>query len=70
MPYVRALEGASADTRYDRFHKLHYQDRLDTNWEMPEIKYAPDTAAFAALKARRAELDNEFYGKEVIPAGR
>ena len=58
----QALENGSADAEYDKFIQIPYPQKLDGCQKLEKIKYAPDTAAFAALRSRRAELDKEFWG--------
>ncbi|MBR2345745.1 MAG: hypothetical protein IKA71_08190 [Lentisphaeria bacterium] len=57
----QALENGGSDSEYDEFITLPYKQRKDSSRILKKITFAPDTAAFAALKARRAELDKEFW---------
>lgn len=58
----KAMAGNSADSGYNEFVYLPYPQHVDSDAPVERITFAPDKAAFAALKAERAALDSEFWG--------
>ena len=58
----RALENGTPDTEYDEFITLPYKKRRDSDRQLKKVTFNVDTAAFAALKAARMQLDKEFWG--------
>ncbi len=59
----KAMATAPADNAYNEFMKLPYPQHIDSDDKPVEkLDFAPDKAAFAALKAGRAALDAEFWG--------
>ncbi len=57
----KTLESA-VDYGYDEFIIQPYPQHIDGGKPVEKITFAPDKAAFAALKAERAALDAEFWG--------
>lgn len=56
-----ALATGSVDQTYVDFLKVEYKNRHDQPQLPPPVKFAPDKAAFAAVKAERAAFEAKFF---------
>ena len=57
-----ALASGTPDTDYDRVTHLPYAERIGKIMDYKKLKFAPDTAALSAQKAKIAALEAEFWG--------
>ena len=57
----KTLETGEPDLQYDPFIRRPYKEKIDGTEEMKHLTFAPDQAAFAALRREQEELDQEFW---------